>query len=424
MMNLALDTTTLPHLTVNARGLLRLRVTGTPTTLQLRATLSGEPLAAAAVDSTGEHVFALDVTPQIAGYHLLAGELRAGTDLYRIVPVHLRVAGDAINHITIDQSNARVVDNSRSTFGAPTGGVLGDGDWRALELDLVPAITAPTPEPLPHAAFEVTTATRMYRVSQALARGDLATIYAAGEHVLKIADQASDNDLLQHEARVLGLLTATADKPTIHFAPPREQFRTADGRLGTAFARLDGLDLTAIRDIYRARGEHGLPARHVVWILRRALAALGWAHKQGILHGNVDPAHVLVRGRDHMLWLVDWCWAVVNPAQTGQTFKALNATYSPPEVAARGAPTPASDIYALGKCAIHVLGGDPTTKALPDDLDPRLARFLRYLCLESQGGRGQDAWVLYQQLEKIREQIWGAHVFVPLDLARTNNERN
>ena len=96
-------------------------------------------------------------------------------------------------------------------------------------------------------------------------------------------------------------------------------------------------------------------------------------------------------------------------------FKALNETYSPPEVGERGKPTPASDIYALGKCAIHLLGGDPATKTLPD-MDPKLSRFLRYLCVESQGGRPQDAWELYLHIDKLREQIWGPHEFVPLEL--------
>jgi hypothetical protein len=116
-----------------------------------------------------------------------------------------------------------------------------------------------------------------------------------------------------------------------------------------------------------------------------------------------------------MVWLVDWCWAVVNPAQTGQGFKALNEAYSPPEVKDRGKPTPASDLYALGKCAIHAVGGDPAAKTMPD-MDARLARFIKYMCVESQGGRPQDAWELYLQLERLREQIWGAHEFVPLEL--------
>jgi protein kinase-like protein len=439
---LAIDHTTLKHLAIHVRGLVRLRVENrgprSIPAISLAATLSGEPLAVAtgAELAPGAHAtFAIATVPAIAGYHALAGELRAGAAAFRFADVHVLVGGDGpqVNVITIDQSSARVVDNSRSTFGADdaSGGLLGEGDWRPIELARV---AAPTPAEvaapaLPRVDFTVRTDAATYRVTETLARGDIATIYggraaATGAGVaLKVADQASDNDLLQHEVRVLGLVLATPSHTAIHFAPPRDQFRTADGRLGSVFDRLDGFDLTQIRDVFRGRGEPGLPARHVVWILRRALAALGWAHQQGILHGNLDPSHVLVRGRDHMVWLVDWCWAVVNPAQTGQGFKALNETYSPPEVAARGKPTPASDLYALGKCAIHVLGGDPAAKTVPDGVDARLARFLRYLCVESQGGRGQDAWELYMQLDKLREQIWGKHEFVPLDLSHPNGER-
>lgn len=440
---LAIDHTTLKHLAIHVRGLVRLRVENRGTrpipAFSLAATLSGEPfpVATGAELAPGGHAtFALATVPTIAGYHALAGELRAGPATFRFTDIHVLVAGDGpqVNVVTIDQSSARVVDNSRSTFGADdaSGGLLGEGDWQPIALAPVIAPTAPAvaAPALPRVDFTVRTDAATYRVTETLARGDIATIYggrvaATGADVaLKLADAAGDNDLLQHEVRVLGLLLATSHKTAIHFAPPRDQFRTGDGRLGSVFDRLDGLDLTAIRDVFRGRGEPGLPARHVVWILRRSLAALGWAHQQGILHGNLDPSHILVRGPDHMVWLVDWCWAVVNPAQTGQGFKALNEIYSAPEVAARGKPTPASDLYALGKCAIHVVGGDPATKTVPDGVDARLARFMRYLCVESQGGRGQDAWELYTQLEKLREQIWGKHEFVPLDLSHSNAERN
>ena len=50
------------------------------------------------------------------------------------------------------------------------------------------------------------------------------------------------------------------------------------------------------------------------------------------------------------------------------------------------------------------------------DCDPRFARFLRYLCVESQGGRAQDAWQSYLQIEKLRQLIWGDHEFLTLDL--------
>jgi len=460
-LRLAIDVATVRHLAVGARGLVRLRVENDGAlafeSFAVVATLGGDALPAADAPTIfpgRPAVVTIAVTPTPAGFHELAGELRV-VDLmgeksrYRFGDVHLRVGGGGpqVQVVNIDQSSARVVDNSRSTFGgagAP-GGLVGpdDGDWQPIALTAVRDAGGRRAAATTNARrveFAITTEQATYQVTTTLAPGDIATVY--GGHVrtiaatagatalelgrpvaLKIADQTSDNDLLQHEARVLGLLTAAkADPafadgrgPTIHFAPPRDQFRTGDGRLGTVFDHLDGYDLTQVRDRCRKRGEPGLPPRHLIWVLRRALAALGWAHKQGILHGNLEPAHVLIRPLDHMVWLVDWCWAVVNPAQTGQGFKALNETYSPPEVRTRGRPTPASDLYALGKVMIHAAGGDPETKTLPD-MDPRLARFLKYLAVESQGGRPQDAWELYLQVDRIRAQIWGAHEFVPLEL--------
>lgn len=417
---LSIDVTTLEHMAVGARGLVRFRIDATNVELiSFHTTLSGNALPAPDHPALG--VLAVAVTPDVPGIHELAGELRAkdanGETRYTFKDVYVRVAaaGPQVNIVNIDQSHARVVDNSRSSFGGgEKGGLLGDGDWHPIPLTAVrEAVFAP--RPVQHVDFKIKTDKATYHATSVIANGDISTVYAAGNFALKIADASSDNDLMQHETRVLGLLLAQEDKTTIHFAPARDQFRTSDGRMGAAFDRLDGLDLTAIRDRFKDRGEPGLPPRHLIWVLRRALAALGWAHKNGILHGNLDPSHILVRGRDHMLWLVDWCWAVVNPAQTGQGFKALNETYSPPEVKDRGRPTPASDIYALGKCAIHLVGGDPATKTLPD-MDPKLARFIKYMCVESQGGRPQDAWELYLQVDRIREQIWGAHEFIPLEI--------
>lgn len=436
-ISLAIDVSTLRHLAVGARGLVRWRIENhgqlALESVTLTATLSGAalPVAATATVFPGRPVVAsVATTPATAGIHELAGELVA-RDLmgeetrytFRDVHVVIAAAGPQVNIVTIDQSSARVVDNSRSTFGAAeSGGLLGEGDWQPLPIALVrsPAQRSASSNQQ-RVEFAVATETATYQVTTKLAAGDISTVFGghvrgtATPVVLKIADQASDNDLLQHEIRVLGLLLATPDKTSHHFVAPRDQFRTADGRLGTVFDHVDGFDLTTVRDRCRRRGEPGLPARHVVWVLRRVLAALGWAHKQGILHGNLEPAHILIRPHDHMVWLVDWCWAVVHPATTGQGFKAHNAVYSPPEVVERGRPTPAADLYALGKIAIHLAGGDPATKTLPE-MDPRLARFIKYLCVESRGGRAQDAWQQYVALDKVRDLIWGEHTFVPLDL--------
>jgi len=441
-LRLAIDTVTLRDLAVGARGLIRLQLTNDgPLALEraaLTVRLAGEQVPAPAVVTVFPGrpvVVAVAVTPARAGFHELTGELEV-VDLmgehgrFRFADVHLRVAAaGGVQVVNIDQSSARVVDNSRSTFGAaPAGGLVGpdDADWQPVALAVVRdagarrAAASTNPR---RVEFAVTTDTATYQVTTTLAHGDIATVY--GGHLrgsqppvrvaVKIADQTSDNDLLQHETRVLGLLTAEPEGPLKHLAPPRDQFRTGDGRLGTVFDHLDGFDLTTVRDRCRAQGHPGLPPRHLIWVLRRCLTVLGWAHSHGILHGNLDPAHILIRPHDHMVWLVDWCWAVVNPAGTGQGFKALNQTYSPPEVRERGRPTPASDLYALGKVMMFLAGGDPATKTVPE-MDARLARFLRYLAVESQGGRAQDAWQEYRQVDRLRQQIWGEHQFVPLEL--------
>jgi hypothetical protein len=361
--------------------------------------------------------------PPIAGQHILELEFVANLASGEVLnlfaaPLHVKVgsAGPAVQIVNIDQSQARVVDNSRSNFGnAPTGGILGD-DWQGLELSVREVRPVAPPKRTSAVSFSVATPRARYEATKTVARGDLSTVFGAssslGEHlVLKIVDDRVDNDLMLNEARALDLLAASESSAKIHLPKLLDRFRTEDGRVGHAFERLDGLDLLEVR----RRLPEGLPPRHLVWVMRRSFAALAHAHSCGILHGNLDPSHILIRPHDHMLWLVDWCYAIINPAQTGDRFKALNEEMSPPEVAERKAPLPASDLYSLGKAMFFLAGGDPKEKTLPP-MDPRLERFLRFMVVESQRGRAQDALELYHEVDRIRGQIWGPHTFVPLDI--------
>jgi hypothetical protein len=44
----------------------------------------------------------------------------------------------------------------------------------------------------------------------------------------------------------------------------------------------------------------------------------------------------------------------------------------------------------------------------------RLQRFIKFLIVDSPLGRAQDAWSLYAQLDRLREQIYGPHEFTEL----------
>ncbi len=253
-----------------------------------------------------------------------------------------------------------------------------------------------------------------YRIQGTLAQGNLAMLHSATNEsnhpvVLKIAAQADDNDLLRTESRILMVLGADAGRYGKHLPELLDQFHTSDGRQGNVLGKLDGFDLVTVRERY----PQGVPERHIIWILRRTLSVLGYAHSKGVIHGNIEPSHIMLRPADHNVWLIDWCYAIFEPARTGQGFRVANETYSAPEVAQRKPPLPSADLYSVGLTMIYLIGGNPQTKAIPPHVDERLRRFLEFFVLDSPLGRAQDAWELYNRLDDLRKQVYGEHEFVP-----------
>jgi hypothetical protein len=446
-VGLSVDLVTLRRFEVGTNSMLRLRVENLGVTPIAGVEIRGQgrcvgPLTATsptALAAAQTAVISLFVVPSIAGYEEVTGELHVtdaagAASVHRLATIQFRIgSASRVQVVNIDQSGARVIDNSRSSFAGeadPEGGVItdADGEWRPIALTQVASTPAPEASAEPAEAlespapvdFEVKTEGQSYRMRTVVARGDLATVYGGARSdgassapvVFKLADDAADNDLLQAEVRTLQRLSAASSPQQKHLPVVLDQVRTADGRLGTVFERLDGLDLCSLRE----RLPGGVPQRHLIWIMRRVLSVLGWAHSNGILHGNVEPAHILVRPHDHNVWLVDWCWAITEPAKTGQTFRCLNEDYGPPEARSHKPPLPSSDLYSLGKAMIYAAGGDPATSSLPDSVDERLQRFLRFFVVESAVGRAADAWDMYKQLDNLRQEVFGPHEFLALEV--------
>lgn len=154
---------------------------------------------------------------------------------------------------------------------------------------------------------------------------------------------------------------------------------------------------------------------HMIWILRRALSVLGWAHKNGVVHGNVSPDTLRLRASDHNVWLHDWEYSSVDPALSGQGFVHTHPDFSPPEVHQRLSPLPSSDLYALGRTMQWLLRGGKPEGELPQQTPEELVRLLRFMTLQSPTGRARDAWELYHEVERIRRHLYGAHRFKTLD---------
>lgn len=245
-----------------------------------------------------------------------------------------------------------------------------------------------------------------------LGDGDLAAIWRApGDDgdacVAKVAHAAADNDLLFNEAETLQRLHAGDARQRALLPQLHDRFFTADGRAGNLLGFVEGHDGVALR----ARLPRGVPPEHIIWIARRLLSVVGHAHSCGVLHGNIEPAHVIVRPRDHRVVLIDWCYALFEPGRTGQGFRAIHDEYSAPEVAQRGPPTPPADLLSVGRTLAFLLGGDPLSLELPEHVPDPIQRFVRYLARPSRLQRAQDAWDMFAELERIRELVYGPHVF-------------
>jgi len=279
------------------------------------------------------------------------------------------------------------------------------------------------PEPGKYASL-IRTAQREYFVTELKLEGELADIYHAyyadptdrlkpwKEAVIKIIADPADNPLMANELAFYQHLA--------HFCFPAylDHFQM-DGKRAIALAYVsDGCDLLELRRRYQAKySSPGLPQEHLFWILDRFLCALGLLHENGILHGNLQPDNLLVQPKTHNGLLVGFLHCHISPLPDAVQ-DVVNPAYCAPEVFTRRfKPHPVSDIYALGRCMIELLGGhgDSLDENIP--LDPRLRAFLQKMILPDPARRATDAWGLAEELKSLRRTIYGASIpFFALDI--------
>jgi serine/threonine protein kinase len=101
-----------------------------------------------------------------------------------------------------------------------------------------------------------------------------------------------------------------------------------------------------------------LPEPVVLRAGERIARALAHAHRAGVVHRDVKPSNILVDWRADQIKLSDFGLARLADAERTRTGLVLGSpAYMAPELLAGAAPSPSSDLYALGVTLFQLLAG-------------------------------------------------------------------
>ena len=319
---------------------------------------------------------------------------------------------------------------------------------------------------------------KTFSVGDRLCEGDLADIYLTSDRaaVLKVARDFRDNDLLENEARVLNRLYPKHQKEGDFYRYlPRilDTAKVSGGLHVTAFPYFgEYLSLAEILPSF----PNGVDFRDVAWMYKRILAALGFIHSKGVIHGAILPTHVLVHPIEHGAKILDWSYALdfsakidpdpvdtVTPAAPSPPTKGLDAwdlirmsgsmykddddddddppavvipggpptdlnsmhikaisvnykAFYAPEILRKETPSPATDIFMAAKCVVALLGGNVETNAIPDAVPTQVRAFLQASLMVNPQKRPQDAWKLHEDFDKILLSVVGKPKYRPFTM--------
>lgn len=271
--------------------------------------------------------------------------------------------------------------------------------------------SAPVPVAAPpFVPIELKVGRQVFLAERLRATGEVCDIYEGtlpppptgiSEIALKIARHPSDNDLVENEAAILRALqeAATGHNHARYFPRLHSSFLIRGAAKKTR--RVNILPLyprhVSLAEVIQAYPGY-IDFRDAAWMLKRALEALGFVHRQGFVHGAVLPEHLLVHPTEHGAKVIGWGASV----RTSTCVRAISTDYRhwyPPEILKKLPATPASDIYLWARTALALVGHVAPPR--------RLVSFLEGCLLQSPTRRPRDAWLLRDELSELLEKLVG-----------------
>jgi tRNA A-37 threonylcarbamoyl transferase component Bud32 len=196
-----------------------------------------------------------------------------------------------------------------------------------------------------------------YRLLAQVASGGMAVVYKAHDITLNrvvavkilrenFADDSGFRARFQSEAQAAANL-AHPNIVTVY------DYGQDGNRSYIVMEFVEGRDLKSV-----IRAESPLPMDRAIDLMAQACAALGFAHRAGLVHCDVKPQNLIVTP-DGRLKVTDFGIARAISQSLPQNVETVWGTphYFSPEQAAGEAPTPASDVYSLGVVMYEMLSG-------------------------------------------------------------------
>jgi serine/threonine protein kinase len=304
------------------------------------------------------------------------------------------------------------------------------------------------PDPVDATPMVITVGKRKFFLKGKIAEGDLCDIYRCTfddkghevDAVFKVVQSGADNDLVEHEAKILNALypAKQADEKFYRYLPrllDTFQVRNAPGdmfRRANVFPRLK--EYRSLAEVLAAF-PGGLDYRDVVWVFKRMLEGMGFYHRQGFVHGAVVPPHVMVAPIGHGAKFIDWSYAVntkdAEPPKPagwahlkkpgpgpGRVSAIVSAylDYYASEILNKEPVNAQTDIYMAAKCVVALLGGDVKTDKVPTTVPAQFRGFISTCLTKTQARRPDDAWGLHDELDALLFKLVGKPVYRPLNM--------
>src|SRR6202167_1962838 len=199
-----------------------------------------------------------------------------------------------------------------------------------------------------------------YQVTHLIARGGMAIVYRAQDTLLNRAvalkilyPELSEDPLFVERFRREAQAAANLSHPNI--VPVFDWGEDGD----TYFIVMELVDGTSLAEMLR--GGVTLTAARSAQIVAQVAAALGYAHRTGVVHRDVKPGNILIT-REGQVKVTDFgiAQAVSSEDHLAEAGSVMGtATYFSPEQASGEAVDGRSDVYALGVVLYEMLVGRP-----------------------------------------------------------------